>query len=101
MPAWIRNSECKLLLTKNCRNTREIALTSYNVIDAIAPRVIDTRLLKELYETPESREQLVKRIPIGRVGTPEDISELAVFLSGCGSSYITGQTFLVDGGQTL
>lgn len=30
---WIRDSECKLLLTKNCRNTREIALTSYNVID--------------------------------------------------------------------
>ncbi len=33
VPAWIRDSECKLLLTKNCRNTREIALTSYNVID--------------------------------------------------------------------
>lgn len=33
VPAWIHDSECKLLLTKNCRNTREIALTSYNVID--------------------------------------------------------------------
>ena len=33
VPKWIRNSECKLLLTKNCRNTYEIALTSYNVID--------------------------------------------------------------------
>ena len=33
VPEWIRDSECKLLLTKNCRNTREIALTSYNVID--------------------------------------------------------------------
>ena len=33
VPEWIRNSECKLLLTKNCRNTYEIALTSYNVID--------------------------------------------------------------------
>lgn len=33
VPIWIRDSECKLLLTKNCRNTREIALTSYNVID--------------------------------------------------------------------
>ena len=33
VPEWIRNSECKLILTKNCRNTREIALTSYNVID--------------------------------------------------------------------
>lgn len=33
VPAWIRDSECKLILTKNCRNTREIALTSYNVID--------------------------------------------------------------------
>ncbi len=33
VPEWIRNSECKLLLTKNCRNTREIALTAYNVID--------------------------------------------------------------------
>lgn len=33
VPEWIRDSECKLLLTKNCRNTREIALTAYNVID--------------------------------------------------------------------
>ncbi len=33
VPEWIRNSECKLLLTKNCRNTYEIALTSYNIID--------------------------------------------------------------------
>ena len=33
VPEWIQNSECRLLLTKNCRNTREIALTSYNVID--------------------------------------------------------------------
>lgn len=33
VPAWIENAECKLLLTKNCRNTYEIALTSYNVID--------------------------------------------------------------------
>jgi DNA helicase IV len=33
VPEWIRNSECKLLLTKNCRNTYEIAITSYNVID--------------------------------------------------------------------
>ena len=33
VPAWITNSECKLILTKNCRNTYEIALTSYNVID--------------------------------------------------------------------
>ena len=33
VPEWIANSECKLLLTKNCRNTKEIAITSYNVID--------------------------------------------------------------------
>ncbi len=33
VPEWIRNSDCKLLLTKNCRNTYEIAMTSYNVID--------------------------------------------------------------------
>jgi hypothetical protein len=33
VPSWIRDSDCKLLLTKNCRNTREVALTSYNVID--------------------------------------------------------------------
>lgn len=33
VPSWIRDSDCKLILTKNCRNTREIALTSYNVID--------------------------------------------------------------------
>lgn len=41
VPEWIRNSECKLILTKNCRNTREIALTSYNVIDVeLKPKIM-------------------------------------------------------------
>lgn len=51
VPEWIVNSECKLLLTKNCRNTKEIAITSYNVIDAKLKQKIkmisgdDTQLL--------------------------------------------------------
>ena len=40
VPEWIQNSECKLLLTKNCRNTYEIALTSYNVIDIVLEKKV-------------------------------------------------------------
>ncbi len=69
-------------------------------VNAIAPRVIQTNMLDELYPTPQSREELIKKIPIGRIGDPEDIANLTVFLASSESSYIHGQIILSDGGRT-
>lgn len=69
-------------------------------VNAIAPRVIQTNMLDELYPTPQSREELIKKIPIGRMGDPEDIANLTVFLASSESSYIHGQIILSDGGRT-
>ncbi|MER2002228.1 MAG: SDR family oxidoreductase [Carnobacterium inhibens] len=69
-------------------------------VNAIAPRVIQTDLLDQLYPTPKSREKLIKKIPIGRIGKPEDIANLTVFLASPESSYIHGQIILSDGGRT-
>lgn len=65
VPDWITNSECKLLLTKNCRNTKEIAITSYNVIDAKLKQKIkmisgdDTQLL---FVNDDYKEEMYKLI---------------------------------------
>ena len=69
-------------------------------VNAIAPRVIQTDILDTLYPDDASREELVKKIPIQRIGQPEDIANLALFLARPESSYIHGQIILADGGRT-
>lgn len=69
-------------------------------VNAIAPRVIETDILHQLYPTEESRTELRNKIPIGRFGLPEDIANLAIFLASEESSYIHGQIILSDGGRT-
>lgn len=59
VPEWIKNSECKLLLTKNCRNTYEIALTSYNVIDI----TLDKKVM--MVNGEQTTVSFVKGAPIG------------------------------------
>ena len=69
-------------------------------VNAIAPRVIETDILHQLYPTEESMTELRNKIPIGRFGLPEDIANLALFLASEESSYIHGQIILSDGGRT-
>lgn len=69
-------------------------------VNAIAPRVIQTDILDTLYSDDASREELLKKIPLRRIGQPEDIANLALFLASPESSYIHGQIILADGGRT-
>lgn len=69
-------------------------------VNAIAPRVIQTDILDTLYPDDTSREGLLKKIPLRRIGQPEDIANLALFLASPESSYIHGQIILADGGRT-
>lgn len=79
--------------------SKELGPKGINV-NAIAPRVIVTELFDHLYPTPESKDDLVKKIPIGRFGYPQDIANLACFLASPEASYIHGQIMLMDGGRT-
>jgi 3-oxoacyl-[acyl-carrier protein] reductase len=68
-------------------------------VNAIAPGFISTDMTAELSD--ESREALLKQIPLGTLGEADDVAELALFLAGPGARYITGQTFNVDGGLVM
>ena len=68
-------------------------------VNCIAPGWIDTEMTVEL---PENlKKDLLDRIPIGKIGKPEDIAYTAVFLASDEASYITGQTITVDGGRII
>jgi 3-oxoacyl-[acyl-carrier protein] reductase len=69
-------------------------------VNAIAPGAIDTPLNAEAY-TAAVRRVYEARIPLGRIGTAEDVADVAVFLSSDASRYITGQQIVVDGGLVV
>lgn len=66
-------------------------------VNAIAPGFIETDMTNALGE--ETRTAYEKQIPLGRLGKPQDVAELALFLAGSGSDYITGQVISVNGGM--
>ncbi len=70
-------------------------------VNAIAPGVIETDFAKALYENPKARRAIENANCIGRLGQPDDVAGLAVFLASDAARFITGQTILVDGGSTV
>ena len=71
-------------------------LAQFNIrVNAIAPGMIDTDLLSNI--DPEVKENIKNKIRMGRIGKPEDISNVAVFLASGLSEYLTGQILEVDG----
>lgn len=70
-------------------------------VNSIAPGAIKTPINRAAWETPEAEANLLKLIPYGRVGLPEDVARAAVWLASDASDYVTGTTLFVDGGMTL
>jgi NAD(P)-dependent dehydrogenase (short-subunit alcohol dehydrogenase family) len=68
-------------------------------VNAVAPGVVKTVFAQALYEGRE--EKVAKRYPLKRLGVPEDISGAVSFLLSSDSSWMTGQTVVVDGGAIL
>jgi 3-oxoacyl-[acyl-carrier protein] reductase len=83
-------------LTKSL--ARELASRNITV-NAIAPGFIDTDMTRSLSD--ELKEGLIKQIPAGRLGSPEDIAAAVLFLASPESAYITGQTLSVNGGMLM
>jgi NAD(P)-dependent dehydrogenase (short-subunit alcohol dehydrogenase family) len=69
-------------------------------VNGIAPTVVRTEMAKHWLENPETRAQVLARIPLGRVADPKDIAGAAVFFAGPAASFITGQVLYIDGGIT-
>ncbi|MFN0132257.1 MAG: SDR family oxidoreductase [Phycisphaerales bacterium] len=70
-------------------------------VNSICPGAIRTPINRAAWETPEAYNDLMRLIPYKRIGEPEDIARLAVWLSSDEADYITGASLFVDGGMTL
>jgi NAD(P)-dependent dehydrogenase (short-subunit alcohol dehydrogenase family) len=70
-------------------------------VNAIAPGMIETALSEYYWKDETRRSQILGKQPIQRMGKPQDVAELALLLASDRGSYITGQTFVVDGGFML
>ena len=70
-------------------------------VNSIAPGAIQTPINRDAWGTPQALKSLLNLIPYGRIGQPEDIGRVAVFLASDAADYINGQTIVVDGGMTL
>ena len=69
-------------------------------VNAVLPALIETDLLRDREPDPAKRREYIKRIPVGRLGLPEDVAYAVLFLASEYAGYITGQNIIVDGGAT-
>ena len=77
-----------------------LSLAPYGIrVNAIGPGSIMTDILKSVATDREARRRLLARTPLGRIGEPEEIASIAVFLACDDASYITGHTIYADGGR--
>jgi dihydroanticapsin dehydrogenase len=84
-----------IMLTKQCA----MEWAKYNVrANSISPGLIRTPMTENIYQDEGVTRERIGLIPLGRIGTPEDVGRAALFLCSDESSFITGQDILVDGG---
>jgi glucose 1-dehydrogenase len=68
-------------------------------VNNIGPGAIDTPMDAPLKEHPELMKQLLSEIPLGRMGQPDEVAELAIYLASDAAAYVTGSTYFIDGGM--
>ena len=70
-------------------------------VNGIAPGFVPTKMTGVTVNNEKRREGAIARIPLGRMGTPQDMAGAAIFLASPLGDYVTGQTLIVDGGLML
>lgn len=70
-------------------------------VNGIAPGLIATKMTKVTTDNPKRREATIGSIPLGRIGDPDDMAGLSLFLASPLSNYVVGQTIIADGGLLL
>lgn len=70
-------------------------------INCIAPGLVKTDFARALWDNPEYLDPVLKSTPLGRIGEPDDIGGIAVFLASRAGAFVTGQTIVADGGVTI
>ena len=70
-------------------------------VNGVGPGVVDTPIAELVVHNPELAPQYLKTIPLGRFGRPVDVANCVLFLASDDAAYVTGQTIVIDGGQTL
>jgi NAD(P)-dependent dehydrogenase (short-subunit alcohol dehydrogenase family) len=74
----------------------------YNIrVNAVAPGLIKTEFSEALWSNDKILKEAMKKTPLARIGTPEDIASSIVYLASDASSYVTGEVLVVDGGNTI
>jgi glucose 1-dehydrogenase len=77
-----------------------LSLATYGIrVNAIGPGSIMTDILKAVATDKEAKRRILARTPLGRIGEPDEIASIAVFLASPEASYMTGETIYADGGR--
>ncbi len=83
------------MLTK----TLAVELAPYKIsVNSIAPGAFETPMNVDVLRDVEKLRRVLSQIPWGRMGRPEEVADLAVYLASDAAEYITGSTFVIDGG---
>jgi 3-oxoacyl-[acyl-carrier protein] reductase len=96
--AYVASKTGLVGLTKEC--ARELA--AYHIrVNAVCPGVIETEMTTSLRQNEAQMKRWLEDIPQGRLGTPDDVVGLVLFLCSDAATYITGQAINVDGGKVM
>jgi glucose 1-dehydrogenase len=95
--AYTASKAALSMLTKTL--SQEAAPHGVRVL-ALAPGAIQTPINQSVWKDPKSREDLIEKIPMGRIGDRDEVAAMAAVLVSDTASYVTGTTVIVDGGMT-
>ena len=79
--------------------TIAVELAPHITVNNIAPGAVATPMDAPLEEDANKMQQLLSEIPLRRMGKPEEVAALAVYLASDDAAYVTGSTFVIDGGM--
>jgi len=86
---------------KMLMRTIAVELAQYDItVNDVCPGAVDTPMDEKLKENPEKYRALLSEIPLRRMAKPEEIAQLCVYLASEAGGYITGASFVIDGGMT-